>query len=231
MCHSGGERTLSRQRSTFRTPGLSLRQTLPPAAASFLIALTFKGHTTPEKFYVEACDDGSDDVLAIDRVSTEITLTVKKDVPPSAVTRPIFGIMGTIRLVAGMYLLVITKKKKVGDFFSHTIWKAVEFDILSYKKTMLHLTDIQIQDNKTFLGMINNVLSVDGLYFSTTYDLTHTLQRLANTSPEFQEMSLLERADQRFVWNGHLLREFAAQPELHRFAFPVIHGCILLHYL
>uniref|UniRef100_A0A8C3LQ98 Phosphatidylinositol-3-phosphatase SAC1 n=1 Tax=Chrysolophus pictus TaxID=9089 RepID=A0A8C3LQ98_CHRPC len=171
-------------------------------------------HITPEKFYVEACDDGADDVLAIDRVSTEVTLTVKKDVPPSAVTRPIYGILGTIRLVAGTYLIVITKKKKVGEIFSHAIWKATDFDILSYKKTMLHLTDIQLQDNKVFLSMITHVLSVDGFYFSTTYDLTHTLQRLANTSPEFQEMSLLERADPRFVWNGHLLREFAAQPEV-----------------
>lgn len=33
--------------------------------------------TTPEKFYIEACDDGSVDVLAIDRVSTEMTLTGK----------------------------------------------------------------------------------------------------------------------------------------------------------
>ncbi|NXE11129.1 SAC1 phosphatase, partial [Lophotis ruficrista] len=150
-------------------------------------------HITPEKFYVEACDDGTDDVLAIDRVSTEVTLTVKKDVPPSAVTRPIYGILGTIRLVAGTYLIVITKKKKVGEIFSHAIWKATDFDILSYKKTMLHLTDIQLQDNKVFLSMLSHVLSVDGFYFSTTYDLTHTLQRLANTSPEFQEMSLLER--------------------------------------
>lgn len=41
--------------------------------------------------------------------------------------------------------------------------------------------------------MINNVLMTDGFYFCTDYDLTHTLQRLANTSPDFQEMSLLER--------------------------------------
>ncbi|GAB1294866.1 Phosphatidylinositol-3-phosphatase SAC1 [Apodemus speciosus] len=155
-----------------------------------------KLHVTPEKFYVEACDDGADDVLIIDRVSTEVTLAgflFKKDVPPSAVTRPIFGIMGTIHLVAGNYLVVITKKVKVGEFFNHAIWKATDFDVLSYKKTMLHLTDIQLQDNKTFLAMLNHVLSMDGFYFSTTYDLTHTLQRLSNTSPEFQEMSLLER--------------------------------------
>uniref|UniRef100_A0A8C4XBY9 Phosphatidylinositol-3-phosphatase SAC1 n=1 Tax=Erpetoichthys calabaricus TaxID=27687 RepID=A0A8C4XBY9_ERPCA len=185
-------------------------------------------HTTPEKFYVEACDDGANDVLFIDRVSSEMTLTVKKDIPPSAVTRQICGIMGTIRLVAGMYLIVITKKKKTGDLFGHAVWKATEFDIISYKKTVLHLTDNQMQDNKTFLGMISHVLNTDGFYFCTNYDLTHTLQRLSNTSPEFQEMSLLERADQRFVWNGHLLREFSAQPELHKFVFPVVHGFIFM---
>ncbi|KAI4891931.1 hypothetical protein NFI96_021902 [Prochilodus magdalenae] len=194
-------------------------------------------HTTPEKFYIEAGDDGANEVLSIDRVSTEMTLIGRKDVPPSAVTRQICGVMGTMRLVAGMYLLVITKKRKVGDLLGHAVWKAVEFDLISYKKTVLHLTDNQMQDNKAFLAMINNVLNTDGFYFATDYDLTHTLQRLANTSPEFQEMSLLERdphrttteqADQRFVWNGHLLRDFSAQPELHRFACPVIHGYIAM---
>uniref|UniRef100_A0A6Q2YFF3 SAC domain-containing protein n=1 Tax=Esox lucius TaxID=8010 RepID=A0A6Q2YFF3_ESOLU len=171
-------------------------------------------HTTPEKFYIEACDDRSNDVLSIDRVSTEMILTGMKDIPPHAVTRPISGIMGTIRLVAGTYLIVITKKKKVGDLLGHTVWKAMDFDMISYKKTVLHLTENQMQDNKAFLSMINSVLHTDGFYFATDYDLTHTLQRLANTSPEFQEMSLLERADQRFVWNGHLLKDFMTQPEV-----------------
>uniref|UniRef100_A0A6Q2WUL3 SAC domain-containing protein n=1 Tax=Esox lucius TaxID=8010 RepID=A0A6Q2WUL3_ESOLU len=181
-----------------------------------------------EKFYIEACDDGADAVLAIDRVSNEMTLTGKKDVPPSANTRPICGIMGTIRLVAGMYLIVITKKRNVGSLLGQAVWKAVDFDIISYKKTTLHLTEIQMQDNRTFLSMINSVLTTDGFYFCTSYDLTHTLQRLANVSPEFQEMSLLERADPRFVWNGSLLREIQSQPELHRFALPVIHGFIVM---
>ncbi|XP_061771164.1 phosphatidylinositol-3-phosphatase SAC1-B isoform X2 [Nerophis ophidion] len=157
-----------------------------------------------------------------------MTLTVKKDIPASAETRPICGVMGTVRLVAGMYLIVITKKTKVGDLFGHAVWKALDFDIISYKKTIIHLTDNQMQDSKIYLSMINNVLRTASFYFATDYDLTHTLQRLANTSPEFQEMSLLERADQRFVWNGHLLREFLAQPELHKFVFPVIHGFITM---
>lgn len=45
---------------------------------------------------------------------------------------------------SGMYLIVITRKRKVGDLFGHTVWKALEFDVISYKKTILHLTDIQV---------------------------------------------------------------------------------------
>lgn len=185
-------------------------------------------HTTPEKFFIEACDEGADAVLTIDRVSNEMTLTGKEDVPASAVTRPICGLLGTIRLVAGMYLVVITRKRNVGSLMGHAVWKAVDFDIISYKRTMLHLSEIQSQENKTFLTMMSNVLNTDGFYFCTDYDLTHTLQRLGNTSPDFQDSSLLERADQRFVWNANLLRELAAQTELHKFAIPVVHGFIFM---
>ncbi|KAK7806925.1 hypothetical protein U0070_026068 [Myodes glareolus] len=144
----------------------------------------------------------------------------KKDVPPSAVTRPIFGILGTIHLVAGNYLVVITKKIKVGEFFNHVIWKATDFDVLSYKKTMLHLTDIQLQDNKTFLAMLNHVLNMDGFYFSTTYDLTHTLQRLSNTSPEFQEMSLLERTRGSIpvFWSQRPNLKYKPKPQINKVA-------------
>lgn len=43
-----------------------------------------------------------------------------------------------------MYLVVITKKKKVGDLLGHAVWKALDFDIISYKKTTLHMTDNQV---------------------------------------------------------------------------------------
>ncbi|XP_035771864.1 phosphatidylinositol-3-phosphatase SAC1-B-like [Neolamprologus brichardi] len=192
---------------------------------------SFSLRTTPEKFYVEACDDGSVDVLAIDRVSTEMTLTVRQDVPASAETRPICGLMGTIRLVAGTYLVVITKKRKVGDLLGHAVWKALDFEdhsctprLSGIKRVFLARVYLllccwiyfllQMQDNKTFLSMINSMLHADGFYFATDYDLTHTLQRLANTSPEFQEMSLLER------FTAALLSQ------LHMFVFPVVHGFI-----
>lgn len=36
---------------------------------------------TPETFYIEAGDDGTDDVLAIDRLSAEMTLTGRRVQP------------------------------------------------------------------------------------------------------------------------------------------------------
>ena len=44
----------------------------------------------------------------------------------------------------GPYLLVITKKEKVGEIEGHVIWKVTGTELHSYKKTMLHLTEKQV---------------------------------------------------------------------------------------
>ena len=40
------------------------------------------------------------------------------------------------------------------------------------------------------------------------------------------QLPLHERADERFVWNLHLLRDLVVQPELRRFVVPIIHGFV-----
>lgn len=56
--------------------------------------------------------------------------------------------------------------------------------------------------------MITAVLQTDGFYFSCTYDLTHTVQRLSRTSPDFLQMPLYERVNRwiNFMSNLHLLQ-------------------------
>lgn len=57
-----------------------LRETSPYFTTYLNLSIIFlppHRHTSPEKFYIEACDDGADAVLAIDRVSNEMTLTGK----------------------------------------------------------------------------------------------------------------------------------------------------------
>lgn len=67
-----------------------------------------------------------------------------------------------ISLFSGVYLIVITKKKKVGDLLGHAVWKAVDFDIISYKKTVLHLTDNQVRSE--CLSTAHPALLLRGLF-------------------------------------------------------------------
>ena len=87
----------------------------------------------------------------------------------------------------------------------------------------------QDRDNQTYLSMIKRVLDTPGFYYSNNYDLTLSLQRRnqsLQTRPNFPHLSLYERADERFVWNAHVLRDLVVQPELRRFTVPVIHGFV-----
>ncbi len=77
--------------------------------------------------------------------------------------------------------------------------------------------------------MIRRVLDTPGFYYSNSYDLTHSMQRRhtsQQTKSNFSQLSLYERADERFVWNGHILRDLVVQPEMRRFTVPVIHGYV-----
>jgi phosphatidylinositol 4-phosphatase len=74
--------------------------------------------------------------------------------------------------------------------------------------------------------MIKHLLDTPYLYFSYSYDITHSLQRLNSMPPEFLQTGLLERADVRFVWNGFLLKTFQ-KPNLKQYCLPLILGCIL----
>ena len=95
----------------------------------------------------------------------------------------------------------------------------------------LYMSFTQERDNQVYVNMIQHVLSTPGFYFSHSYDLTHSLQRmyhLSQTKPNFFHLPLHERADDRFVWNSHILRDLVVLPELRRFIVPVLHGFVCI---
>jgi len=184
-----------------------------------------KLHTTSERFLVEPETSGKKDVLVIDRLTQELFLQDGgTPIPASAITKTIYGIVGVIKLIAGSYLIVITKREKVGNIQDSEIWKVTGTEVISYKRSLNHLTEKQVSINKSYLALLDQMLNTESFYFSTTYDLTHSMQRLYNTSPDFKTIGLFERADQRFVWNSHVLRELSQQPDLAKFCMPLMLG-------
>lgn len=138
----------------------------------------------------------------------------------------IHGIIGTINLIAGPYLIVVTSVSKIGTIYGQDVWRIESTRMIPYCKTMRHLTDEQVRFNQTYVSMIKSVLDTEYFYYCTSYDLTHTLQRLSNQGPGFTSMSLFDRSDDRFVWNKHLLREWNERAELKRYCLPILHGFI-----
>ncbi|CAG9764063.1 unnamed protein product [Ceutorhynchus assimilis] len=179
-------------------------------------------YTTAEKLYLEP--KTSDELLIIDRASEVISLQRNAgQIPPSNTRIDFCGLLGSIELLAGRYLVIITQRDLVGYIAGHPVWKLVKAELIPYSKSLLHLTNEKQADNNVYLSMVENVLATPSFYFSYSYDITHSIQRLHDISPEFWQQSLLERSDARFVWNKHLLQQFR-EPSLKRFALPLMHG-------
>ncbi|XP_011141831.1 phosphatidylinositide phosphatase SAC1 isoform X2 [Harpegnathos saltator] len=186
-------------------------------------------YVTPEKFFVEPV--GTKVLLVVDRVSEQIYTQAgtASQIPTTASRRKIWGLVGTIRLLACRYLIVIMDAQMCGTIAGHQIFRISSTDMIPYSRSSLHLTLKEIQSNSTYMEMIKSVLNTPHFYFSYTYDLSHTMQRLHNTTPEFLQMPLHDRADPRFVWNAYLLQDLSARPEQYKFCLPIIHGFISLN--
>lgn len=167
--------------------------------------------------------------MVIDRVSETVDIESKNYKIPPAIKREEFcGLLGSINLLAGRYLVIATQRELVGFIAGHSIWKLSNSKLVPYFKSTIHINNSQLTDNNIYVNMIEQVLSTPYFYFSYSYDLTQSMQRLHSGGPIFQNQSMLARADPRFIWNSHLLKGFN-RPEFKNFALPLIHGFISIN--
>ncbi|XP_050355860.1 phosphatidylinositol-3-phosphatase SAC1 [Nymphalis io] len=199
-------------------------------ADQLLIHDDIKLYTTSDKFYFEPTINPTE-ILVIDRITGEATVkdinAVKIPIPPNAY-KPVCGFLGSIKLISGLYLVIAKYRILVGKINGQDIYQLAGTDIIPYSRSTTHLTNKQIEDNNTYERMLKLALQTPGIYFSYGYDLTHTMQRLHSVPPDFHKMSLASRADSRFLWNGHLLKDYSHQ-QFARFALPIIQGFVAIN--
>lgn len=107
------------------------------------------------------------------------------------------------------------------------IYRIDNWQLLPLARSDAHLTEEQRLTNAVYLQMVWQVLRTPHFYYSTRFDLTHSLQRRDKTSPSFAQMSLFARADSRFVWNQQLLTDWASgDSQLQKFLIPLLHGFV-----
>lgn len=55
------------------------------------------------------------------------------------------GILGTIKLISGNYLVVATQREFVGVLNNHVVWRLAGHDLIPYVPSTIHMSDVQVR--------------------------------------------------------------------------------------
>ncbi|XP_065852849.1 phosphoinositide phosphatase SAC8 isoform X2 [Euphorbia lathyris] len=141
---------------------------------------------------------------------------------PSKISK-IYGVAGTIRLIAGTYILVITSRKEVGFFLGFPVFKIMSMKFLSCNEALITFASQEKRDEAYLMNLLRIVESTPGLYYSYETDITLNLQRRYKLAEGWTAKPLWKQADPRFVWNRNLLEELI-ECKLDQFILPLLQG-------
>ncbi|XWS67253.1 hypothetical protein CRYUN_Cryun05aG0271600 [Craigia yunnanensis] len=141
-------------------------------------------------------------------------------------TSTIYGVAGTIRLLAGTYVLVITSRKEVGSFLGFPVYRVESMKFLACNEDLRHSNFQEKRDEAYFMTLLKTMEATPGLYYSYETDITLNLQRRCKLMEGWMSKPIWKQADPRFVWNKHLLEELI-EYKLDGFIVPLLQGNIL----
>lgn len=140
-----------------------------------------------------------------------------------AKTSTIYGVVGMIRLVGGVYMLVITSCKEVGSYLGFPIFRVQSMKFLSCNRALKQLSAQEKKDEAYFRNLLRVVESTPGLYYSYETDVTLNFQRRFKLAEDRMSKPIWKQADPRFVWNRNLLEDLI-ECKLHEFIVPLLQG-------
>ncbi|PSS32694.1 Phosphoinositide phosphatase [Actinidia chinensis var. chinensis] len=138
---------------------------------------------------------------------------------PSKVST-IYGVAGTIRLLAGMYVLVITSRKEVGSYIGFPVFRVMSMKFVSCNENSRLSNYQEKRDEAYFRNLLKVVESTPGLYYSCETDITLSLQRRFKLAEGRMSKPIWKQADPRFVWNRNILEELI-ENKLDGFVIPL----------
>ncbi|KAF3448173.1 hypothetical protein FNV43_RR08884 [Rhamnella rubrinervis] len=137
----------------------------------------------------------------------------------------VYGVVGTIRLLVGTCIIVITSRKEVGNFLGFPVYQVMSMKFLSCNEALKLSTSQEKRDEAYFMNLLKTVESTPGLYYSYETDITLNLQRRLKLAEGWMAKSIWKQADPRFVWNRNLLDELI-ECKLDEFIIPLLQGNI-----
>ncbi|GMP85888.1 hypothetical protein CsSME_00038881 [Camellia sinensis var. sinensis] len=161
-------------------------------------------HEFKDKFVFKAVES-PDQCFSIGRTNGNIEPLNSDTSANRSKVSTIYGVAGTIRLLAGTYVLVITSRKEVGSHLGFPVFRVMSMKFLSCNEASL--SNYQKSDEAYFRTLLKIVESTPGLYYSYETDITLNLQRRLKLAEGWMSKAIWKQADPRFVWNRNILEE------------------------
>lgn len=176
-----------------------------------------------DKFVIKSVES-PDEGFSISRGDGIIDRIQGDDEPcgPSKVST-IYGVAGTIKLLAGTYVLVITSRVEVGTYLGSPLFRVASMKFLCCNEVSNFLTNQEKRDEAYFMALLKIVESTPGLYYSYGTDITLNLQRRCNLAKGWKIKPIWKQGDPRFVWNRNLLEDLI-ENKLDGFIIPLLQG-------
>ncbi|CAL5420350.1 unnamed protein product [Camellia sinensis] len=177
-------------------------------------------HEFKDKFVIKAVES-PDQCFSIGRTNGNIEPLNSDTSANRSKVSTIYGVAGTIRLLAGTYVLVITSRKEVGSHLGFPVFRVMSMKFLSCNESSL--SNYQKSDEAYFRTLLKIVESTPGLYYSYETDITLNLQRRLKLAEGWMSKAIWKQADPRFVWNRNILEELI-ENKLDGFIIPLLQG-------
>jgi hypothetical protein len=137
----------------------------------------------------------------------------------------VYGIIGFIRFLKGYYILLISKRKKVGVIGPHKIYTIVDTQYIYIPHAAFEESPVSANEER-YKNLFFELDVTRDFYFSYTYDLTHTLQYNMKVDPAHN--TKIPGYNGIFVWNHYLLQGVLKlakkSPSSKCWILPLIHG-------
>lgn len=148
----------------------------------------------------------------------------------TSLVKVVMGVYGVIRLIGGLYMVLITEAYDLGHILpGHSLFRVSKVELVPVACSEMHLSDAQRAFNRQYLSMLDHAFHSLHFYFSYTYLISHNVQSMSKLDIKHANC-LIEVSEQQFVWNWNLLQPLVTVGgEALWFALPVICGFVHIH--
>ncbi|PON62552.1 Phosphoinositide phosphatase SACs [Trema orientale] len=112
-----------------------------------------------------------------------------------------YGIIGFVRFLGPYYMLVITKRRKLGTICGHTIYGVSKSMMIPIPNSTVRSNLPYSKDENRYKKLLCTVDLTKDFYYSYSYHIMHSLQRNLNNRKAGQSLY-----ESMFVWNEYLTR-------------------------